>query len=319
MAIDRVLVELAFHMFLDRGSESAETVSALAESCTDFAQLRRKFIESNEFKAFLPTTAQAIRAHLDSQHVADDDPVEVVVSPQVLELLFQRVEQQWRSLGETEPYWSVLSDDKFKNEEIDKHIAEFNASGEHSVQILENVARRNGYTLPSASVFELGCGVGRITRFLANRFDSVVAADISPGNLALCEQYLKKEGVQNVDVLQLRKLAEVDAVPSIGGFFSLIVLQHNPPPVQLFLLRKLLGKVAAGGFCFFQVPTAKPGYRFSAEDHIKHPISEMDMHCLPMRHVFGLLAEYDFRVMEVIKDSWSGDDFHSHTFFAVKR
>ena len=169
------------------------------------------------------------------------------------------------------------------------------------------------------SIVELGCGVGRITRFLANRFDSVVAADISPGNLALCGQYLKREGVRNVDVLQLQKLAEIDAVPAIGGFFSLIVLQHNPPPVQLFLLKKLLGKVAPGGFCFFQVPTAKPGYRFSAEDHIKSPISEMDMHCLPMRHVFGLLAENDFRVMEVIKDSWSGDDFHSHTFFAVKR
>lgn len=318
MAIDRVLVELAFHMFLDRGAESAETVAKLAESCSDFAQLRRKFVESDEFRAFLPSNAQVVRTHLDAQFNTDAYPVEVEVSPEQLEQLFRRVEQQWRSLGETEPYWSVLSDDKFRNDEIDKHITEFNASGEHSVRILENVARRNGYELPKHSVFELGCGVGRITRFLAKHFDKVIAADISPGNLALCEQYLRKEQVQNVRVMQLRQLAELAGVAPFGGFFSLIVLQHNPPPVQLFLLKTLLAKVTPGGFCFFQVPTARSGYRYSVADHLRSPVSEMDMHCLPMRHVLGLLVQTGFRIVEVIKDSWAGDDFHSHTFFAIK-
>src|SRR5436853_398788 len=73
-----------------------------------------------------------------------------------------------------------------------------------SAQLVDLFARRTHSDIANGTCFELGCGVGRVTRFLAERFRKVVAADISPGNLEVCKQYLRNEGVNNVELLQIK-------------------------------------------------------------------------------------------------------------------
>ena len=49
--------------------------------------------------------------------------------------------------------------------------------------------------------------------------------------------------------------------------FSTLVLQHDPPPLQIFFLDKLFGRLQPGGGAFIQLPTKTPGYNFKIGDY----------------------------------------------------
>jgi trans-aconitate methyltransferase len=109
----------------------------------------------------------------------------------------------------------------------------------------------------------------------------------------------------------------VDLIPRYDVLFSTIVFQHNPPPVQRFLLDRLLGKLNPGGAFFFQIPTHTPRYGFVADDYLASPMGVMELHNLPMPDVFKILAHHRLTPLEVLMDIWTGL-YGSHTFFGVK-
>jgi 2-polyprenyl-3-methyl-5-hydroxy-6-metoxy-1,4-benzoquinol methylase len=117
----------------------------------------------------------------------------------------------------------------------------------------------------------------------------------------------------------IRDIAPVDA------FVSLIVLQHNPPPIQYFILNEVLGKIKPDGIAFFQTATYNPAYYYSIDAHMGLNDVQFDswsMHCLPMRYIMQLFKAHNFDVLEVIEDGLTGglqNKFHSHSFLAQKR
>lgn len=102
-------------------------------------------------------------------------------------------------------------------------------------------------------------------------------------------------------------------------FYSRIVFQHNPPPVIHHLIKNALRSLKAGGIAIFQVPTYKPGYRFSLDEWLssEHKL-DMQMHCLPQPVVFSIIAEENGMPMEVREDGSCGGDFLSQTFIVRK-
>jgi SAM-dependent methyltransferase len=76
-------------------------------------------------------------------------------------------------------------------------------------------------------VLEIGCGIGRLLRFLALLFDEVHGLDVAPEMIRQSKEYLA--GSPNVttwcgDGSSLRPLAD----HSIGFVFSYVVFQHIP-------------------------------------------------------------------------------------------
>lgn len=267
---------------------------------------------------------KSVETYLDTHLEFRNLPIQVDISDEDHERLFLRIKNQWTDYGENEPYASVLSDEKFLMAKVHANMAEFNASGGDPVAWLALLAARNGISIPGGTCFELGCGVGRITKHLAGTFEKVLAADISPGNLAVCEKYLQEVGVENVQPMLLTHPHDVDALPGFDAFVSIIVLQHNPPPIQYYLLDKILGKISNGGVCLFQTATYNPGYSYSVDYQLglgEDDFRRWSLHCLPMRFITKLLRKHGFDVCEVIQDKMAGglsSKFHSHTFFAVK-
>jgi len=190
---------------------------------------------------------------------------------------------------------------------------------------LQVLAERNQVVLPKGRCLELGCGVGRITKPLAPLFEQVVAADISPGNLAQCEKRLNAAGITNVERVLLQSPAHIESIREIDAFLSVIVLQHNPPPVQHYLLNSILSNMNTGGVVFFQTATINPGYAYQIPFHLglhKEAFESWSLHCLPMQHILKLLQNHGLELLEVIEDGQTGGllkRFHSHTFFAIKR
>jgi methylase of polypeptide subunit release factors len=86
-------------------------------------------------------------------------------------------------LGQSEPYWSVLTAPEFRGEKF-KHDSIFYETGNINVEEFAAFAARSGFSFSSSQTcFELGCGVGRLTTWLASRFGQVIAADISRHHL----------------------------------------------------------------------------------------------------------------------------------------
>jgi SAM-dependent methyltransferase len=309
----------AFRLLLGRDPESDAVVEQLS-SAPSWEILRRTFLESTEFNAnWRPNDFGD--SSLDFAN-APPNLVDVEISAAHLELLVEHVQRSWEALGRTQPHWSVLTNPEFSPDKIETNVANFYSSGEHCVKILERAAARAGRELSSnLTCFELGCGVGRVTAYLANRFEYVIAADISAPHLALADTYLCSKKLKNVTLLQLRSLVELHNLAPIDIFYSLIVLQHNPPPLIYRMLQLVFSKVRMRGCVYFQVPVAYPNYRFSINEYlsiIDNNEGNMEMHALPQVYLFRVLDEHGFRILDLQRDRWTGPGFHSITVFAEK-
>ena len=308
--------------FLGRPPESDAAVAAAIAAHSDQADFWRMLARSEEFLAIreagLKQEVAVLRAIRDAFWAAPA-AIQHTVDAETLARLMDRVRQQWVALGEVDPRWSVLTNDEFRKDNMDPAaLARFDDSGRvdaGAIVLLEGMA---GVDVGQGDCLELGCGVGRVTRHLAGRFRKVHAVDVSPGNLRACADYMRQEGVENVEPIQVESLADFETLPEIDFFYSIIVLQHNSPPIQKLMLRLILSRIRPGGGALFQIPTYIAGYSFDAETYLASDSPEMEMHALPRPVVLEVIREAGLEIIDVVADGHIGQ-FGSNTFFAVKR
>ena len=129
----------------------------------------------------------------------------------------------------------------------------FWAEGERAVSaILGELGLEIG---ASDTVVEIGCGVGRLTRVLAERAGRVVALDVSSEMLARARELNPALG--NVAWLHGdgKSLAGVDDA-SADACFSHVVFQHLPDPeLTLGYVREMGRVLRPGGWAAFGVST----------------------------------------------------------------
>lgn len=310
------LVTSFYRALLGRNPENENVVDEKVSSHSSVDEILTSLLTSDEFRN--RHFGEVIHDYLRSAHFEGKNNIETNVSPEVLEKMFARIQAGWQRLGDTEPFWSVLTSDDFKMANFNENIEAFLASGRKNMRWFENVAHRNYIKLSkSQTCFELGCGVGRVTLPLSKTFKTVTGVDVSKGNLKECEALVAKSGNTNIKTQLLNTIKELENIENFDVFYSIIVLQHNPPPVQKFMLEVILSKVNPGGIAYFQIPTSMPKYSFSAKKYLRHQKDDMEMHALPMQEVFDILAKNGFSVLEVFQDHFTGMQ-GSHTFFAKK-
>jgi SAM-dependent methyltransferase len=240
--------------------------------------------------------------------------IECEASPLEMADLLQQTAATWRTLGEATPHWSVLAWDEFADSNFDE--GRFYDTALHDIAVVKAYFRRAGFDIKDVkSMLELGCGVGRMTAKLAAEVAQITAVDISEPHLECARRKLNSLGLHNVSFQRLSSIDDLSSLPSTDFFYSLIVLQHNPPPVITSLLDECLGKVVQGGFALFQVPTYLKDYSFKLKDYV--PRDGMEMHPLPQMVIFNILQSLGFSLIEVQEDVCaSTPEMASHTFFA---
>lgn len=140
----------------------------------------RAFIASEEFHVANPEAMQ----RLAELRLSAPMSVEVGAAEGDLVELTGQIAETWRQLGWTKPHWSALPDERFLPENVDGRRREFFASGADDVAQLLEILRYLGREPEEfATVTEFGCGLGRVTFHLAQRFKRVVACDISASHL----------------------------------------------------------------------------------------------------------------------------------------
>lgn len=344
-------VETAFRLILGRPPENEAVVRA-HQGIRDTDTLRRVLLESAEFSAGyarlvngagngagapdpdhpLAGRPDRLKGTMDAApaepRVYDDqgillptNAVETDPSEADRARLWARVAETWAALGREAPHWSVLTHERFRPDALDANRAEFELSGEVEGLLIDAAMARFPDLDPSAlDCLEIGCGVGRATRALARRFRSVVGVDISAAHLEVAERECRAAGAANLSFRQVSALTDYDRLPRTGVLYSRIVFQHNPPPVQVAMLAALFGRLEAGGVALFQLITHAKAYRYSAAEDLARRPGEMEMHVLPQRIVFRLMAAHGLAPVEVQEDFAGGLDspFRSHLFLARK-
>jgi ubiquinone/menaquinone biosynthesis C-methylase UbiE len=165
-------------------------------------------------------------------------------------------EQDWNELAELDPYWAILtaSGKRFGRWDSD----EFFATGPPEVDGLMNRAAQLGHPQQRRRALDFGCGLGRVTRALADHFEECVGVDISEGMVKGAREL--NENVGGVSFLVNRAAdLSVFADGSFDFVYSNIVLQHVPD-------RRAIGSYIAefcrvlrpGGLLIFQLPSHIP-------------------------------------------------------------
>ncbi len=287
-------VHWAYQTFLHREPESEDVIADHLKA-HDLTQLTRNFMESEEFRRTVPPAFIPLDANANT--------VEVDVDASTMELLVHHVRRCWEQLGRQRPHNSVITNPDFLPDKFARNEAAFWASGQQDAEVLLSVLARHGMkSVSRQTCVELGCGVGRITTPLAGYFAAVHGYDISAPHLDIA-----RTRCETAQFHLLRELP-VEFAPA-DVFYSIIVLQHNPPPIIAMLIRSALGCLKPGGIAVFQVPTYETDYSFRAGEYIeriKHGALDMEMHCLPQHHIFKIAAETGCRPLEVREETSTG-------------
>jgi SAM-dependent methyltransferase len=291
----------AYRLFLDREPENVRVITDRLNRFKSLQELRQEFIKSEEFKQNNPGFV-----HLS---MSGCEPGMFIESISDLNELFFHIQNVWEHLGETEPYWSVATHEDFKLYRIKDTQREFYNSGFDNVDALFKTFERNGIDHSSfKTCLEYGCGLGRVTCWLARRFETVIGYDISRPHLLLAKQYLTEMGIDNVSLQHLRKPQAIGNFPQVDVVYSVIVLQHNPPPIIRLIVQEMMRALRSGGIAYFQVPTYRLGYRFALQEYLACEAArgEMEMHVLSQKEIFDIVTREQGKIVEVLEDGWTG-------------
>jgi len=303
-SITSEVVRLAYRLFLDRDPENETVVEEKATTCRNTVELRRVFMRSEEFK---------LKNEVFATMSGHEPPINVesLISDNELQKIFTHVQSSWTSLGINDPYYSVLTRGKFWKKLMSKKgVDEFYESGRQEVDRLFKTLSRNDIDHNSfQKCLDFGCGAGRISRWLSGEFETIYAYDVSKNYLEMARKYLKKQDISNVEYRQVKSIEDLEKFPNVDLIYSVIVLQHNPPPIIRRIIVQFMRALNPGGVAFFQVPTYKEGYRFLLEEYqdLDSSQEEMEMHVLPQHAVFEVVREENCKLLEVVEDfstSW---------------
>jgi SAM-dependent methyltransferase len=160
--------------------------------------------------------------------------------------------QDWETLASKNPFYWVFTSDEFSDPDtcdIDKFFASGRIDVDNILQAL--------HVKPNAawSVLDIGCGLGRLTRRLAELFGPTVGVDVSGKMVERAASLTPGPGVQ------FRQTSGVDLKDfpdaSFDLVFSFIVLQHLPRSrLVLNYIAEMARVLRSGGLALFQLATS---------------------------------------------------------------
>ncbi|TDY25501.1 methyltransferase family protein [Paraburkholderia sp. BL6665CI2N2] len=169
-------------------------------------------------------------------------------------------DREWEKFGASDPYYGVLSHDRFKGGNTDQTARDdFFSSGEvHVTQCFSIIEKELDANFEPHRALDFGCGVGRITIPLARRIDRVVGLDVSDSMLVEAKKNCQRSGLDNVDLLE-----SDDRLMNLNGSFdfihSFIVFQHIPTNRGEAILMEMISHLTDGGIGALHFTYASPG------------------------------------------------------------
>ena len=157
-------------------------------------------------------------------------------------------DKNWQLFGEVDPYFSVLTYDKYHSGKLtDRAREDFFQTGEEHVRRVMSVLRDINPAFAPRRTLDFGCGVGRLTLPLARVSASVLGVDVAPGMLSEARKNARERGIDNATF--------ADTPEGTFDFVhTYIVLQHITPRRGMHIIRDLASRIEVGGMIALHVP-----------------------------------------------------------------
>lgn len=151
--------------------------------------------------------------------------------------------------------WAVLSDPAKLGGHWNEN--EFFRTGEIQIEGVMKAVHRVFPQIAYRRALDFGCGLGRLSRALATRFESVTGVDIAPSMIARAQQL--NEAFSNCSFVlnergDLRQFSE----GTFDFVYTDIVLQHMHPRFARQYIREFVRVARVGGVIVFRLPDRHP-------------------------------------------------------------
>ena len=310
-------VEYAYRLILGREPENNEVV--MSKLGGTFAEMRSGILQSPEFQNNFASVNNIL---LEADYSPQD--IEYEASEKQMARMLSHIESVWGAYGEGETYWSVVTDNAYTEENLTQQALDtFYGSGAATLRQIEMTLRRCGEwgDFRQKLCMEYGCGVGRVTMHLARVFKHVTGMDISTGHLAKAKNYSQKLNLTNIDFQRVGKLTDLEVLSGFDFIFSVIVLQHNPPPIMAQILAHIFKLLKPGGIAMFQLPVRILNYSFHIGSYLANMAAydSLEMHALPQNVVLKIAREHGCYPLEIQCDAWTGASYMVSQSFVFKK
>ncbi len=157
----------------------------------------------------------------------------------------------WEHFGATDPMWAILTQPETRDGRWDADA--FFATGRADCAELLARATRLHPSLGRGNALDFGCGLGRLTRPLADEFEHAVGIDIAVSMIERANAH--NHAPSRCSFLQCCDTRLPVASQHFDFVVSKLTLQHIPPRLGLAYLGDLARTVAPGGLLLVQIPT----------------------------------------------------------------
>ena len=215
---------------------------------------------------------------------------------------FKEQKNYWEQLGAEQPYWSVLTKEDYRKENLTKESESKFFKATLALKRLHNVCEKAGVDYQKNLCLDYGCGLGRVTFHLAKEFDHVVGVDISKNHIALANNKKAEFQVNNIDFVVLEKGVEDIPKRPYDLIFSIIVLQHIREKEVFRIFSRFIELVKEGGTIIFQIPTFHPNYDFK-EGRLNKKLGVIEMYAIRQKDIINYFVEGGCRLEGCFEDN----------------
>jgi SAM-dependent methyltransferase len=160
------------------------------------------------------------------------------------------INKNWTALGSADPMWAILADpSKIGNQWSQE---EFFESGRQDIRAILERLKSVGLPVSFGRALDFGCGIGRLTQALAEKFELVDGVDISD---SMISHAIKLNQFPDRASYHLNKRGDLSLFASnqYDFIFTLICLQHMPRSLQRAYISEFIHLLKPGsGVLYFQ-------------------------------------------------------------------
>ena len=241
-----------------------------------------------------------------------------------VQMFSQNTNKHWKEWGKQNPYYGVVSHEKYKGPVSPEALEHFFGSGEkHVNQLLRTISKLFPMDWKNSECVDFGCGVGRLLLPLAAQCQRVTGIDISEEMLNLASRHAAAKAVHNVSFLTTEQWRR-PLIASCDFVHSFIVFQHISVPEGLKTAQDLLTSLRPGGLAALHfIVSRRLGILKSSSYYLKHRIPGMliimnvlqgkqwnepfmQMNPYNIEHILTLFAHNDVKDVVLVPDMQKG-------------